>query len=331
MDQQKALNLKRSVLGASQFKHIRKVKRPKRNWLDLPSEITANILHRIGVFDIFQNAQKVCTTWREICKDPAIWRVIYVDASFDTNANHAFEEMCKRAIDRSQGQLVDITIVRFRNEEILEYIANRSSQLKRLTIACCDDFSNRIWTTSLVKFPLLEELSLYATNTSTEGIETAGRYCSKLKTLKVNQENYRFWDYYSDGEYEPNDFMDDWIATAIGENLHELRHLELIGSPMTNEGLKMILDGCHHLELLDLRRCLFLHLGGDLWKRCLQQIKCVKLPNHFPEGCPFIYKTDEFSDEFGGFCQEYYEESEGGSDEESEGGSDEESEGGSDE
>uniref|UniRef100_A0A251T9S2 Putative F-box domain, Leucine-rich repeat domain, L domain-like protein n=1 Tax=Helianthus annuus TaxID=4232 RepID=A0A251T9S2_HELAN len=306
MDQQKAINLKKPVLGASQFKHIRKVKRPKRNWLDLPSEITANILHIIGVFDIFQNAQKVCTTWREICKDPAIWRkvcttwreickdpamwrVIYVDASFDTNANRAFEEMCKRAVDRSQGQLVDITIVQFRNEEILEYIANRSSQLKRLTIACCDDFSNRIWTKSLVKFPLLEELSLYATNISKEGIETAGRYCSKLKTLKVNQENYSFWD--------------DCIATAIGENLHELRHLELIGSPMTNEGLKMILDGCRHLELLDLRRCLFIYLGGDLWKRCLQQvkwkrclqeIKCVKLPNDFLEGCPFIYKRMDF-------------------------------------
>ncbi|KAJ0561129.1 putative F-box domain-containing protein [Helianthus annuus] len=115
MDQQKAINLK--------------LKRPKRNWLDLPSEITANILHRIGVFDIFQSAQKVCTTWREICKDPAMWRVIYVDASFDTNANRAFEEMCKRAVDRSQGQLVDITIVQFRNEEIIEYIANRYGSL----------------------------------------------------------------------------------------------------------------------------------------------------------------------------------------------------------
>ncbi|KAJ0561130.1 putative F-box domain-containing protein [Helianthus annuus] len=99
MDQQKAINLKRPVLGVSLFKHIRKVKRPKRNWLDLPSEITANILHRIGVFDIFQSAQKVCSTWREICKDPTIWRVIYVDASFDTNANRAFEEMRKLVHD----------------------------------------------------------------------------------------------------------------------------------------------------------------------------------------------------------------------------------------
>ncbi|MFS7945910.1 putative F-box domain, leucine-rich repeat domain superfamily, F-box-like domain superfamily [Helianthus anomalus] len=304
MDQQKAINLK--------------VKRPQRNWLDLPSEITANILHRIGVFDIFQNAQKVCTMWREICKDPAMWRVIYVDASFDPNANRAFEEMCKRAVDRSQGQLVDITIVRFRNEEILEYIANRSRQLKRLTIACCDDFSYRIWTKCLVKFPLLEELSLYATNISAEGIETAGRYCSKLKTLKVNQENYRFWD--------------DCIATTIGENLHELRHLELIGNPMMNEGLKMILDGCRHLELLDLRRCLFIRLGGVLGKRCLQEIKCVKLPNDFLEGCPFIYEKDGFYDESDGhydecydeYYDEYYDESEVGYDEESEGGSDEE-------
>ncbi|MFS7945904.1 putative leucine-rich repeat domain superfamily [Helianthus anomalus] len=94
--------------------------------------------------------------------------------------------------------------------------------------------------------------------------------------LKVNQENCRFWDV--------------WIVTAIGENLHELRHLELIRSPMTNEGLKMILDGCHHLELLDLRRCLSIRLGGVLGKRCLQEIKCVKLHNDFLEGCPLIYE-----------------------------------------
>ncbi|KAJ0574177.1 putative leucine-rich repeat domain superfamily [Helianthus annuus] len=98
--------------------------------------------------------------------------------------------------------------------------------------------------------------------------------------LKVNQENCRFWDV--------------WIATAIGENLHELGHLELVGNPMMNEGLKMILDGCHHLELLDLCRCLFIRIGGVLGKRCLQEIKCVKLPNDFLEGCPFIYKRMDF-------------------------------------
>ncbi|KAJ0841944.1 putative F-box domain-containing protein [Helianthus annuus] len=51
-------------------------KQEERNWLDLPSDVTANILNRIGMVDILENAQKVCTAWRKICKDPPMWRVI---------------------------------------------------------------------------------------------------------------------------------------------------------------------------------------------------------------------------------------------------------------
>ncbi|KAF5770756.1 putative F-box domain-containing protein [Helianthus annuus] len=42
------------------------LKQEKRNWLDLPSDVTANILNRIGMVDILENAQKVCTAWRKI-------------------------------------------------------------------------------------------------------------------------------------------------------------------------------------------------------------------------------------------------------------------------
>ncbi|KAJ0657686.1 putative F-box domain-containing protein [Helianthus annuus] len=88
------------------------LKQEERNWLDLPSDVTFNILNRIGMVDILENAQKVCTAWRKICKDPTMWRVI--------NMNHFLRraipevsavQICKHAVDRSQGQLVDITIV----------------------------------------------------------------------------------------------------------------------------------------------------------------------------------------------------------------------------
>lgn len=35
------------------------------------------------------------------------------------------QKMCKTAVDRSQGQLVDIAMVNFCDEELLEYIADR--------------------------------------------------------------------------------------------------------------------------------------------------------------------------------------------------------------
>ncbi|GKG12522.1 putative F-box/LRR-repeat protein 23, partial [Tanacetum coccineum] len=119
---------------------------------------------------------------------------------------------------------------------------------------------------ALKKFPLLEELSLYETSISEEAIETAGSYCPMLRTLKVNQ---RSIDYSGEGCEE--------MAMAIGKFLPELRHLELIGDTLSDIGLKAILDGCRHLESLDLRDCLNIDLKGDMVKRCSQQIKYLKV------------------------------------------------------
>ncbi|GJY85257.1 putative F-box/LRR-repeat protein 23 [Tanacetum coccineum] len=99
------------------------VKQPKRNCLELPSDIMANILYRVGVYDILENAQKVCTTWRKICKDPALWRVISMHNHGDPRTRPPLREMCKHAVNRSQGQLLDLTIIDFVDYELLEYVA----------------------------------------------------------------------------------------------------------------------------------------------------------------------------------------------------------------
>ena len=100
------------------------------------------------------------------------------------------------------------------------------------------------------------------------------------------------------------------MAISIGENLDELEHLELIGNQMSNIGLQVILDGCPHLESLDLRMCRFIDLEGDLGKRCSQQIKCLKLPNDSLEGCRYIYGydsnlLDDSNDESEGYLDYY--------------------------
>ncbi|KAL7618612.1 hypothetical protein Lser_V15G00320 [Lactuca serriola] len=266
-----------------------RVKEQKRNWLELPSDVMANILYRVGVHDILENAQKVCTTWRNICKDPAMWRVIYMENIYtDPNARSRLREMCKNAVDRSQGQLVDITMVNFTDDELLEYVANRSSRLKRLEIACCYNEIYGSFNEAMKKFPLLEELNLYTTNISEESIATAGRCCPMLRTLKINQEADRYW-YGYDGDEGLNILNE--IPIYIGENLHELRHLELIGMNISNYELQVILDGCCHLESLDLRRCLYVKLDGEFGKKLSEKIKCLKLPNDSVEGCPYIYKN----------------------------------------
>ncbi|KAJ0468454.1 putative F-box domain-containing protein [Helianthus annuus] len=99
----------------------------ERNWSDLPSDVTANILERVGMVDILENAQKVCTAWRKICKDPAMWRVINMSDIDILRSDAIFSPltMCKHAVDRSQGQLVDITLVFAYDPGLLSYIADR--------------------------------------------------------------------------------------------------------------------------------------------------------------------------------------------------------------
>lgn len=144
-------------------------------------------------------------------------------------------------------------------------------------------------------FSLLEELGLYQLQISEAVIETAARYCPFLRVLKVNKKVCRFKDEDSDDEY-----LTIWnkLSIEIGKNLHELRHLELIGNIMSNIGLQAILDGCSHLESLDLRSCFYIDLKGDLGKRCSQQIKYLKLPNDSLADCPYIYESESETSEF---------------------------------
>ncbi|KAF5471844.1 hypothetical protein F2P56_008609 [Juglans regia] len=60
--------------------------------------------------------------------------------------------------------------------------------------------------------------------------------------------------------------------------MSELRHLQLFGNKLTNDGFKAILDGCHHLESLDLRQCFNVNLTGNLGRRCAERIKDLRSP-----------------------------------------------------
>ena len=97
-----------------------------------------------------------------------------------------------------------------------------------------------------------------------------------MKSLKWNQ----LWDGQPriciEGDEE---FDDDDEALAIAKNVPELRHLLLNGNRVTNDGLQAILDGCPHLESLDLRKCFNVTLSGNLGKRCAEWIKNLRHPN----------------------------------------------------
>nr|XP_033516596.1 F-box protein SKIP19-like [Nicotiana tomentosiformis] len=157
-------------------------------WLELPPEITSTILQKLGTIEILRNADKVCTTWRRLCEDPAMWRVINMRDNVWDMLEGYLEQICREAVDRSQGQLIDINLEYFGSDNLLYYIAERSPQLKRLRLLCSYNVSGEALSAALKKCPLLEELHLYHILIGKESIENIGRSCRALKSFKLNNQ-----------------------------------------------------------------------------------------------------------------------------------------------
>ncbi|KAI3455956.1 hypothetical protein Pfo_012619 [Paulownia fortunei] len=277
-------------------------------WIELPRDLTANILHRLGAIDILENAQKVCTTWRAVCQDPAMWRVIDIrnldcvhGSLYDLNI------MCRHAVDRSQGQLIEIHIEYFGDDEMLHYICERSSHLRHLTLASCYDISGKALSEAVKKLSELEELHLIIMPSILAGdIENIGISCPTLKSFTYNERGCRHPR--TEGS-EDDDLMDgtnlNEYALAIAKNMPNLCHLRLFANEIKNAGLEAVLDGCPHLESLDLRQCFGVDLGGDLGKRC-QQIKELRRPFdsiadyewYAGESCDEPYYSSGYSDDY---------------------------------
>ncbi|CAA0393541.1 F-box protein SKIP19 [Arabidopsis thaliana] len=234
------------------------------NWTELPPELTSAILHRLGAIEILENAQKVCRSWRRVCKDPSMWRKIDMHNLGDLDdMDYNLEIMCRHAVDRSQGGLVDIGIWYFGTVDLLNYIAHRSSNLRSLRLTRCSQITDDGFVEAVVKLPL-EELELSYCSFSVESLRVVGQCCLNMKTLKLNK--------------HPQKENDD-DALAIAETMPKLRHLQLCGNGLSDTGLNAILDNCSNLEHLDLRRCFNVNLVGDLQKRCYESVKVVRHPN----------------------------------------------------
>lgn len=251
----------------------------ERNWLDLPRDVASTIFLKLGAIEILTTVQRVCSVWRNITKDPTMWRTIDMHNLGDSRYN--LDTICRRAIDYSSGHLLDINIEYFGTDDLLDYITDSTSHLRRLRLACSYSISDEGLSEIAKKFPQLEELDISISSLSKEPLEVIGRSCPRLKTLKFNMEGYRRPHIESDEE-----------AFAVAETMPELRHLQLFGNKLTNDGLLAILDGCPHLETLDLRQCFNVNLAGSLGKRCAEQIKDLRLPNDPADDYPFEAEID---------------------------------------
>ncbi|KAJ9566044.1 hypothetical protein OSB04_002010 [Centaurea solstitialis] len=261
----------------------------ERDWLQMPDEIMGGmILQRLNAIQILESVQKVCRNWRRICKDPAMWRVIdfdiYTYISYQKNDFYYYscilfpkndfdyysymsytmnylEKLCKQAVDRSCGELIDIRLKGYGNDDLIDHISRCSSKLNCLRLTACDDITPWGLSNALKRLPHLETLELYEFHIpKEEDIELIGRNCPLLKFF----------------EMEPMCVGGDVYARAIAKSMPALRHLKLFGLKDDDNGVQAILNGCPHLESLDLRGCLYLDLDENLEKLCRERIKDFK-------------------------------------------------------
>ncbi|VFQ81526.1 unnamed protein product [Cuscuta campestris] len=253
---------------------------PPPPWAELPRDITANILYRLGAEEVLKSAIMVCTSWRSTCKDPAMWRVIGMSKS-NTNFEE-LEDMCCYAVNLSQGELLDITIEDFGTDDLILHIAKRASKLRRLRIVSCYGVSNECLSKAVSQLLSLQDLQIYYSDLSIKLIRTVGRSCPFLKSFTYNN-------------YPCPPTLSDNKAKAVAENMQGLHQLSLFGNTVTNKGVRAIHDDCPHLESLDLRRCFNVNLEGDLDRKC-KQIKDLKRPTdpfHDYEFLNYVSHYDE--------------------------------------
>ncbi|RHN40321.1 putative F-box domain, leucine-rich repeat domain, L domain-containing protein [Medicago truncatula] len=196
------------------------------NWLELPRDVTANILQRLGAIEILASACQVCPLWWNIFKDPHMWHTVHItnfrySPCSPYNYGDNLTKICRNAVARS-CVLVIYDACNFR---------------------CVRGLSHEGFSETLRKLPLLEELEISQNKQlSNDSLEIVGQCCPLLKSLKYCRHPL--------DNIEMND-----AAFGIAKIMPGLHYLKMSLDELTNDDVLAILDGCPLLETLDLRAC----------------------------------------------------------------------------
>nr|CAB3482391.1 unnamed protein product [Digitaria exilis] len=272
---------------------------------------------KLGAIEILMGAGIVCRSWLAAAKTPELWR--FVDMTrhklvFLKNEG-TMCAMAKVAIDRSNGRMESFWAQKFVTcfYDVGQFFEEHSTHCMRICLGV-----------SLAKLadkcPLLEEIECSYQTLPAEFFRYIGRVRPNLKRLRIhieewydsdqimremeeeNRQRYDYDDEDEDEEPEEGSF-EQWEARknegafAIAESLPELRLLQMAGNSLTNKGLYAILDGCPHLECLDISDCSNLHVDSELKARCtkLKHVWMPRQPNKVR--CPDLHVIGEHEGE----------------------------------
>ncbi|KAJ4805637.1 RNI-like superfamily protein [Rhynchospora pubera] len=269
-----------------------------RNWADLSRDVLILIFLKLRMMQVLTAAGSVCRSWRKVAKEePVFWRRInMIDHRYSCFGNCDGFDTSKLidpvwiAIDRSGGQLEEFAVEDFADDEMLRYLCDRTSVLKKLVLKSCTQLSAEAIAHTAKRQPLLEEIEITFGPFSKRLTEIVGTACPRLKSFKFNHTCYNM---------SPSNPVND-EALGIAKTMHQLRHLELIGNRLTNEGLTAILDGCPHLETLDVSECFDVNMDDDML--LLARCRCARLQSmsygRVIGDYGLFYDGDEYINEF---------------------------------
>lgn len=182
----------------------------------------------------------------------------------------------------------------------------RAPSLKALHLISCDMGGGRGFAESMKKFPLLEELELaqctYLGNG--EAFEIVGKACRHLKCFKL------IYDYARNSIFEGGDPYIDFLQSLTVQNHNSnrgndeafgiatmtgLHTLQLVHCNLSNLGLTAILDGCPHLDSLDIRQCFVLEIDSAMNAR-LASLKTLRLSFDPVDDCEELVENPDWYD-----------------------------------
>lgn len=163
--------------------------------------------------------------------------------------------------------------------------------MKSIRLVACTFIQWQSLAMLAAKCPLLEEIECSYHKMPADFFKCVGRVRPHLKRLRVHMhyfdqdelENELIKHVLEEGgevfeePFEQREARRNADAFAIAENMHELRLLQIAGHNLTEIGVRAILDGCPHLECLDLSSCHDIYVDGQLQAR-FAMIRHVRLP-----------------------------------------------------